>query len=186
MQGIAKHAFDGVLAKDRKKECRFDFAQGFILRCGIEEMKTLQTPQTLAVNLPRGGASLVTEFARGIFKGRLRVAKTIAAVSAGELPVNEDGDSRFACARARVIRREDARGRSGDYKSFRFREGTKGNSDRFVLCGQKRSFAVQRINEDPAESCCGKREKMTAAHVRECNRGTETWHLRRKGGRSVL
>ena len=41
-------------------------------------------------------------------------------------------------------------------------------------------FAVKGINEDPAKGCRGKREKMAAAHVRECNRGTEARHSREK------
>ena len=85
-------------------------------------MKTLQALQTIAVDLARRGAALVAKFARRIFKRRLSVAKAIAAVEAGKLAVDKDGDAGFARAGADVVRRKDAGGRRRDNESLRFRE----------------------------------------------------------------
>src|SRR5215472_17353737 len=78
MHGIAEHAFDGVLAEQREKDCRLDLAQSLVLRGRCEEMKTAQAFQAFAVDFARRGGTLVTELARRILERRLRVAKTIA------------------------------------------------------------------------------------------------------------
>jgi hypothetical protein len=55
-----------------------------------------------------------------------------------------------------------------------------------VLRAEERSLAVERINEDAAKSRGGKGEKMAAAHVRECSRGTEARHVRKGARPSVV
>ena len=176
VHGIAKHAFNGVLAKEKEEESGFDFAQSLVLRSGSEEMKALEALQTVAVNLPWRSAALIAEFACSVFKGRLRVTKAIPAIGTRKLTINEDSHAGFSRAGARIVRREDARGRSRNDESFRFGEKAERNSHRLMLCGEKRGFAVKRINEDAPESSGRKREKMTAAHVRsvteESRRGT--------------
>ena len=173
VKGITEHAFDGVLAEERKEDRRFDFVQGFVLRSGSEEMKTLKGFQTFAVDLARRGAALITEFARSIFKRRLRIAKPIAAVRAGELAIDENGNAGFARAGAGFVGREDARRGGSNDEGFGLREKAKREANGLVLRSEERSFAVQRIHENAAQSCGGKREKMTAAHARECNRESE-------------
>src|SRR5579864_4975697 len=149
-------------------------------------MKVLQTLQAIAVNLARRGAALVAKFARSLLKRRLGIAKTVATVLPGELAVDEDGDTGFSRAGAGVIRREDARSRGGDDKGLSFREEAQRDADGFVLRAEERGFAVQRINEDAAESRSGKRKKMAAAHVRECNRGKWQRHLGEEANAFVL
>ncbi len=136
-------------------------------------MKSSQALQTIAINLAWRGATLVAEFSRGFFKGRLRVTKAVAAIRAGKLPVDEDSHTGFASTGAGFVRREYARCRGGNNQGFRFREKTKRDTNRLIRRPKEGSFAVERINEDAPQSCSGKREKMAAAHVRECNRGTQ-------------
>ena len=136
--------------------------------------------------MPRRRAALITKLTGRVFKRWLRVTKTIAAVRAGELAVDKKGDAGLAGAGTGLVRRKNPRGRRGDNKSFAFFKKTKRDADRFVLCGKERSFAVERINQNPPESCGGKREKMTAAHIGECSRGTEPRHVREYSSSAVL
>ena len=124
---------------------------------------------------------MVAEFAWGSFKGRFRVTKAVAAVRAAKLAIDKDCNASFSRAGAGVVRRKYARGRRRNDKSFLFSEETKRDAHRFVLCGEQRSFAVERINQDAPKSRGGKREKMAAAHVRECSRRTRARHVRRAG-----
>ncbi len=186
VHGIAKHAFDGVLAKERKEKRGFDFAQGFVLLRGREKMKALEALQTFAIDLPGRGAALVPELAGCVFKGRVSVAKTIEAIGTCKLAIDKDGHPGFASTGAGVVGREDTRGSGGHNESFRFGQNTKRNANRFVLCGEEGSFAVERIDEDAAQSCGGKSEKMAAAHMRECNRGTKAKHWRGDDRRIVV
>src|SRR6266700_3321040 len=122
-------------------------------------MKSSQALQTIAINLAWRGATLVAEFSRGFFKGRLRVTKAVAAIRAGKLPVDEDSHTGFASTGAGFVRREYARCRGGNNQGFRFREKTKRDTNRLMLRPKEGSFAVERINEDAPQSCSGKREK---------------------------
>jgi len=114
---------------------------------------------------------LVAENGRGIFKGWLDVAKTIAAVGAGELAVDEDGDARFACAWAGVVGGENARGSTGDDQGLGLGEKAKRDAQGFLFGGEKRGLAVEGINEDATECCGRKSEEMAAAHRQESTRG---------------
>jgi len=136
--------------------------------------------------LPWRGAALVAKFARGIFKRRFCVPKTIGAIRAGELAIDKNSYASFARAGAGLIGREYARCRSGDNQGLRFRKKTKRDANRLMLRPKKGGFAIKRINEDAPESRGGKREKMTAAHVRECSRGTQSRHVRRGARQSVV
>jgi len=55
-----------------------------------------------------------------------------------------------------------------------------------MLPREESGFPVERIYENAPESCGGKREKMSAAHVRECNRGTQVRHVRVECRRAML
>jgi hypothetical protein len=136
--------------------------------------------------LPRRGAPLVAEFSRGVFKRRLRVPKTIAAIGASELAININSHSSFSRTWARVVGREDAGCRGSNDEGFRFCEKTKRDANGFGLRREERGFPVERIHENAAESCGGKREKMAAAHVRECSRGTRARHVRGECRRAML
>ena len=96
---------------------------------------------------------MIAQLARGVFKGWLGVTEAIAAVGAGELAIDVDGDTGFPRARARVVRWEDARCRSGDDEGLGFGKEAKRDADRLVLGRQKRSLAVERINQNAAQSC---------------------------------
>ena len=113
---------------------------------------------------------MIAELGGGVCKGGLRVAKTIAAVGAGELAVDVDGNAGFAGARARIVSGENAGGCGGNDQSFLFREEAKRDAERFVLGGEERRSAVKRINEDAAEGGCGHSEKMASAHGWESSR----------------
>ena len=77
-------------------------------------MKILQALQALAVELARRLFALIAEFSRRIFEGRLCITKTIAAVGAGELAVNVDGDASLARAGAGVVGGKNTRSCGGD------------------------------------------------------------------------
>ena len=170
MHWVAEHSFDGVSAEEREENGRFDLLQGFVLFLGREEMKACQVFQAFAVDFARRFFALVAEFVRSFFEGRLRVAITIAAVGAGELAVDVDRDAGFARARAGIVRREDARHRSGDDEGFGFGKKTKWNSHRLLLRGEQRRLAIERVDNDSAEGGGGKSQKMAPAHGQESTR----------------
>jgi hypothetical protein len=101
----------------------------------------------------------------------LRKAETVAAIGAGELAVNVDGDARFARAWAGVIGGEDAGGSGGDDQGFGLGEKAKRDADWFLVGGEQSGFAIEGINEDAAEGCGRKSEEMAAAHRQESTRG---------------
>ncbi len=154
VHGVAEHSFDGVLAEESEENGGFDLLQSFVLAGGWQEMKIIQALQSFAIDLARGFFALITEFTRGIFEGRLRVAVAIAAVGTGELAVDVDGDACFARAGAGFVGGEDARSSSGDNQSLGLGEKAKRNADWFLLGGEERGFAIERIDEDATEGCC--------------------------------
>ena len=87
--------------------------------------------------MPRRGAPLIAKFVGGVFKGRLGIAETIAAVGTRELAVDEDGHAGFARAGARIVGRENARRSGSNNESFGFRKKTKRDANRFVLRGEE-------------------------------------------------
>ena len=183
---ITEHALDRVSPEKRKEDSGFNFVQSFVLGGGGKEMKAPQARQTIAINLPRRGAPLVAEFAGGIFKWRLGVAKAVPAVRARKLTVDKNGHAGFSRAWVGVVGREYARCSRSDDEGFRFCKKTEGDTNQLMLGREESGFAVERINEDAPESRGGKREKMAAAHVRECNRGKRAQHARRGAQRSVV
>src|SRR5262245_57695432 len=140
-------------------------------------MKTAQAFQAFAIDLARRGGTLVAELARRVFERRLRVAKAIAAVGAGKLAINKDGDTGFTCTRTGIVGREDARGSRGNSESFGFGEEAKWDAKRPVLRGEERSLAVKRVDKNAAESRSRQREKMTPAHGRSVSEESSwgTW-----------
>jgi len=94
--------------------------------------------------------ALVAKFARGVFEGRLRVAIAITTVGAGELAVDVDRDAGFASAGAGFVGGKNSRSCGGDDECFFFGEEAKRDADGLVLRGEKRSFAVESVNEDAA------------------------------------
>ena len=153
VHGIAEHALDGVLAKKREKGSGLDLVQGFVLLRRREKVKAFQSLQAIAINLARSLLALIAELGGSVFERRLCVAITVAAVRAGELVVNADGDASFARSGAGIVGGKNARSGSGDDEGFGFGEEAEWNADGFALGGEEGGFAVERINEDSAESC---------------------------------
>jgi len=145
--------------------------EGLVLSRGAEEFKSCERFQAIAIDFTRRLFALIAEFDGGFFEGRLCVAKTVAAVGAGELAVDVDGDAGFAGAGAGVVRRENARGSGRDDQGFFFGKEAKRDANGLVLGSEKRSFAIERINQDAAERGCRESEKVTAAHAWESSRG---------------
>ena len=129
-------------------------------------MKALQAAQSCAINLSRRSAALIAKFAWGVLKGSLGVAKAVTAIGSRELAIDKNSCASFSRAGADVVGGEYSGDCGGNDESFRFGEETKRNAHRLLLRSEQRRFAVERINEDPAQSRGGKREKMSAAHVR--------------------
>ena len=123
--------------------------------------------------MPRRGAALVAEFARCIFKRRLGIAKSVPAVRASKLAINENSHAGFPRARTSVVGREDTRRSSRDNESLSFSEKPKRDTNTLMLRRKESSFTVERIDEDAPQSRSRKREEMAAAHVREFSKGTE-------------
>ncbi len=133
VNGVGEHAFDGVLAKKRKEEGRFDLLKMLVLFFRGEAVEAFQIFQTFAVDFAGSGFPLIAELRRSIFKGALRVAIAVSPVRARELAININGDARFPRSGAGIVSRENAGRCGGDDESLRFIKEAEGNTQTFVL-----------------------------------------------------